>query len=780
MIWVIMFKAILFCKAGLSKPYPQLCKQVLLFAMLALFNSTGWAAKDPSDSSQVIDSFRLDVPTSGTGAGAGVSMPSIHTNTVGGPMIFGGDSLNQPAARQRDTSPEQSRSVVKDERHEFQEFIRVSSGKTLPIFGHELFSGAPSTFAPVDNIPVTPDYVIGPGDEILVRAWGQIDINFKSVVDRNGSIYLPKVGEIQLAGIKYQDLNGYLKTAIGRVFKSFELTSSMGQLRSVQIFVVGYAKRPGSYTVSSLSSLVSAVFASGGPSVKGSMRNIQLKRDGKVVGELDVYDLLLKGDKSRDVKLLPGDIIYIPPVGALAAIAGSVNTEAIYELKGKSSLSDLLAWSGGLSSLAKGQKVTVERIEKHQARVVDEFSLDKAGMSRQLADGDLVRVYQLSPRFENTVTLRGNVAEAMRFPWRDGMRVKDVIPDREALVTADYWKTRNAAIGQVRIDDKKLKNDVHRTGAEVNWDYAVIERLNLQTLSTMLIPFNLGKAIAQGGPANNLQLQPSDVITIFSKDDLQVPLAKRTKYVRLEGEIAVPGVYQIEPGESLPKLLERVGGLTPNAYLFGANFTRESTRVQQQQKVEEMINRMERDMERDASNRARTALSPEDAATIKAELESRRVLIDKMRHLKPTGRIVLEVPEDAFSLAVLPPITLEDEDRLIIPPRPSFVSVFGAVYNESAFIYKTDKSINDYLTQAGGPTRDADSDSTYVLRADGSVLSKRQAGLFGIFSSKRIMPGDAVIVPEQFDKTSWTKELKDWTQILYQFGLGAAAIQTLK
>ena len=308
----------------------------------------------------------------------------------------------------------------------------------------------------------------------------------------------------------------------------------------------------------------------------------------------------------------------------------------------------------------------------------------------------------------------------------------------------------------------------------------VIERLNPQTLSTTLIPLNLWKAITQGDPSNNLPLQAGDIVTVFSKDDMQVPVEKRTKYVRLEGEVAVPGVYQIEPGETLPKLLARIGGLTPNAYLYGANFTRESTRIQQQQKLNEMINRLERDMERDASNRARTALSPEDAAAIKAELESRRAIIDKMRNLKPSGRIVLELPEETSSVNAIPPITLEDEDRLVIPARPSFVSVFGAVYNEAAFIFKNDKSVDDYLSQAGGPTRDADTDSIYVLRADGSVLSKRQAGLFGLFSSKRIMPGDAVIVPEQFSKTSWTKELKDWTQILYQFGLGAAAIQTLK
>ncbi|MGP1679465.1 MAG: polysaccharide biosynthesis/export family protein, partial [Burkholderiales bacterium] len=182
------------------------------------------------------------------------------------------------------------------ERIEFQDFVAQSTGRDLPIFGAELFKNVPSTFAPVDNIPVTADYVIGPGDEIMIRAWGQLDVDYAAVVDRSGTINIPKVGAINVAGIKYQDLQSHLKTAIGRVFRNFDLTVSLGQLRAIQVFVVGQARQPGSYTIGSMSTLVNAIFAAGGPSAKGSMRGIQLKRGNKVVTELDLYDLLISGD----------------------------------------------------------------------------------------------------------------------------------------------------------------------------------------------------------------------------------------------------------------------------------------------------------------------------------------------------------------------------------------------------------------------------------------------------------------------------------------------------
>ena len=480
-----------------------------------------------------------------------------------------------------------------------------------------------------------------------------------------------------------------------------------------------------------LSTMVNALLVSGGPTTKGSLRKIQLKRGAKVVTEFDLYDLLLKGDKSKDAQLLPGDVIFVPPIGPLAAISGSVNVAAIFELQKNQKLEELLAMAGGLSTSAAGQKVTLERIFDRKNRVVEELALDQTGMARVLADGDVVNVFTLSPRLTNAVTLRGNVATPLRFEWKEGLHVSDLIPDRSMLVVPDYWLQRNRAgrpqswiaeSTEAKGDGAvKVTRDVKRPGAEVNWDYAVVERLNPVDYSTILIPFNLGSAIADKNSEHNLKLEPSDIVTVFSKEDIRGPQSKENKFVRLEGEFQTAGVYQIERGETLRRLLARVGGLTPNAYVYGSEFTRDSTRAQQQERLDESLDRLEVEIQRSGVRRAQAVTAVEDAQNLQAEAKAQQALLAKLRTLRATGRIVLEVKPDAKSIKDYPDMVLEDGDRLLVPARPSTVSVFGSVYNQNSYIYRQNKQVSDYLAQAGGPTKDADKSSLYVLRADGSV-----------------------------------------------------------
>ena len=700
---------------------------------------------------------------------AASQIPSI-TNLSADSRDVAADKARAEASR----DPKVAQQLDAKQRNEFQDFVVQSLGRPLPMFGQNLFDGVPTTFAPVDRIPVTPDYVVGPGDEVVIRAWGQVDIDYRATIDRNGAINIPRVGNINVSGIRFQDLEGFLRTAIGRVFRNFELNVTLGQLRSIQIFVVGQARRPGSYTVSSLSTLVNALFASGGPSSRGSMRSIQLKRGDKVVSEFDIYDLLIKGDKSKDVKLLPGDVIYIPPVGGLVALSGSVNEPAIYEIKPSTTFRNLLDLAGGLTTTAAGQKAKVERIADRKTRQLEEFTLDQAGLGRELRDGDLVQIYAISPRFENVVTLRGSVASPGRFPWREGMRVRDIVPGKDALISAEYWQRQNAA-------PERSRTEVKRSAEEINWDYAVIERMNVDDLSSQLIPFNLGKAVLEGDPSNNVVLRAGDVITIFSKQDLTVPVAKQTKYVKLEGEVAVPGVYQLLPGETMRQLMARVGGLSPNAYLYGAEFTRESTRAFQQKRLEESIDQMEREMQRSATSSSATALTKDESENLKAQSEGQRVLVSKLRQVKATGRIVLEMPRDQTQVKDIPDFVLEDGDRLLVPTAPSTISVVGAVYNQNAFLHRPGQKLSDYLTRAGGPTKEADSGSIYVVKADGTVVSRRQSTwLISGFESDSLMPGDTIVVPDTFDRFRLTKELKDWSQIFYQFALGVAGLKVLK
>jgi len=740
----------------------------------------------------------------------------------------GNDNMFQNPRR---GSPLRTGTIPEPPPTEFQEFVASSVGRRLPIYGLNLFDHVPTTFAPVDRVPVTDDYLIGPGDEILLRVWGQIDLNGKLVVDRDGEVFLPKIGALSVTGLKYQQLPQYFRTAIGRVFRNFDLTVSLGQLRSIQVFVLGQTRRPGSYTVSSLCTLVDALFASGGPSGTGSMRKIELKRNDAVVTEFDFYDLLLKGDKSKDARLLPGDVIYIPPSGPSIAIAGSVNVPAIYELREKTSLASAIEMAGGLASTADGQKAMIERIENHNTRRVEEFSLDANGSDRPLRDGDLVRISSLSPRFENSVALRGNVAHPGRTEWHSGMRLKDLIPNQDALITSDYWRTANwVASTDERMEERisrnywratsplasagerepgkigrsgeasdpgfpkitgleeaptnsmtvKHSNQIAHTAPEINWEYAVIQRLNPQDLTLRLIPFNLGKLVLQGDERNNLKLDPGDVITIFSQNDLAVPLQKQSKFVRLEGEFKSAGVYRAEAGETVRHLVERVGGLTSNAYLYGAEFTRESVRIEQQKGLNQLIEKLEEDITRNAL--APVGVNPDEVADKSAKLEAQRQLIAKLREVKAAGRVVLDLTPTSAAVQDLPEIALEDGDRLLVPFRPSTVELLGALYNKNSFLYRRGERVEDYLKRAGGPTRDADTGRMFVIRADGSVLSKQSVkGLWnGGFAALRLMPGDAVVVPERLSRGSFLRGLRDWSQVFSQFALGAAAIRVIQ
>ncbi|MGA2721210.1 MAG: SLBB domain-containing protein [Bryobacteraceae bacterium] len=494
----------------------------------------------------------------------------------------------------------------------FQRFVEQSVGRLLPIFGAELFREVPSTFAPADRVPVTPDYVVGPGDQLLIRAWGQIDLNVSPVVDRAGSIYIPQIGSETVAGLQFAQIQDFLKTAIGRIYRNFDLSVNMGQLRSIQVFVLGQARRPGAYTVSSLSTLVNAIFASGGPNTHGSMRRIRLMRQDQAVCEFDLYDLLQRGDKSKDQRLLSGDVIYIPPVGPQVAMAGSVNTPAIYELKESGTLEEGLQLAGGLTPVAAKRKAIIERIEDSTRRVVEASLAGSDAAAAKLQSGDVVSVLSVAPRFENAVTLRGNVADPVRMPWRPGMKIRDLIPDREALLTRDYWQARNrltfparsgepsgngsrdliastgvvvypppggglesgldgarktdaaarvgpGSIGASRDQVPSAKNHVERNALETNWSYAVIERRDPKDLTTTLIPFRLGKVVIDGDETENLPLEPGDVITIFSTADLKLPQNLQSRYVRLEGEFVSAGVYSVRPGETLRQLVQRAG-----------------------------------------------------------------------------------------------------------------------------------------------------------------------------------------------------------------------------
>lgn len=680
---------------------------------------------------------------------------------------------------------------------EFQRFIKESSGQQLPIFGAEFFAGANATFAPVGNAPVPSDYVLGVGDELLIRGWGSIDIDFRAKIDRNGLISIPTVGSIVMAGVPASQAEAVVRGAVGRLYKGVTISVNFGQLRAITIYVVGQARRPGTYTVSGLSTLVTAVFASGGPNGNGSLRRIQIKRGGSVAAEIDLYGFLGKGDKSTDVKLRDGDTIFIPRANGHVAMTGKVNSPAIYELRGTNDTIDsLLEYAGGMPISADPRRAFLERIDQSRnlPRSVEQFELNAAGLKRTLKNGDLVNVTSITPNFANAVVLRGNVDQPVRVPFRPGMRVSDLIPSRERLITRDSIKRQNNALEAEQreaVPGQTAESIAARIGSlmdEVNWDYAVIERVNAADLSVSLIPFNLGNMFANPGSSDNVMLQAGDTVTIFSQTDVAVPLEKRRVFVRVEGEVNVPGVYKASAGETLHSLLARAGGPTGNAYLFGTEFYREQARQQQAANLQRAISRLEGQMRSQQSKAAANTRTGADADVIEArrvaELAAANEAIGRMRQLKPTGRVTFNLDPEERSFSRLPRLKLENGDRVVIPARVDFVHVFGAVNVEASSLWRPNARVDDYLKVAG-LTVDADKDNVFVLRVDGSVVSRNSTNWgFGGFGGVIVMPGDSIVVPEKFDKeTAWTRftqGTREWAQIFANFGLGAAAIKTLR
>lgn len=867
------------------------------FGTQNIFNTPNYDSNNPNRSG-----------SSDTGQDNYSNGTSIRNNTNGQTGNTGTDAtqngnrsnVNQSTTRPDNTLRDNIPRRAPNPPSEFQKFVQGATGRLLPMFGARFFEDAENGASPLDNVPVSADYIVGPGDELMIRAWGSIDVDYRARVDRNGQINLPRIGSFTVAGVRASQLEEHLRAQISKLFTNFNLNVTLGQLRGVKVFVVGPAVRPGVYTLPSQSTLLSAVVAAGGPLSSGSMRKIGLRRDGRIVSELDVYEFLVQGDKSKDVQLMPGDVVVFNAAGPRIALTGAVDTPAIYELRSpQEPLREVLRYAGGAPLLANPNMVQIERVDNTQSasRFVEQFKLDGNGLQKPLRDGDVVTMLAISPQFANAVTLRGHVAQPLRYPYTPGMRIRDLIPDRDALISRDFYRRKNLLVqmlpeergrdtypyssgdrqymrngadrssangsryrnetggsyssnrdgtargdredafesgdmltggnvrgsgadnaagygdgvgrssgGQARGDGRyqeggrdmydNRSSGMDRSGTqrlaststlfdELNWDYAVIERLDRNNLKTQLIPFNLGKAILQNDPTQNLELQPGDVVTIYSQRDMKVPVARQTRLVTLEGEIGSPGVYQLQAGETLKHLVSRAGGFTPQAYVYGLEFSREDTRQKQRENLQQAIARLESlaatQAAREAANRR------EDQASSSVSNAATQAQLARLRRLQPNGRIALELQPDAGSIDALPDVPLEGGDRIIVPARPGFVTVAGAVVNSNAFLWKSGRNAGDYMKLAGLDEA-ADPSNMFILRADGTVShAGDRRGFFGIgggLQGQPMYPGDALIVPNQLDYETWgrafIRNLKDFSQIFSQFGLGAAAIVTLR
>jgi len=430
----------------------------------------------------------------------------------------------------------------------------------LEHFGYELFAGVPTTFAPATDIPMDADYIVGPGDTVQIQLFGKEPAQYDLVVTREGILQFPRIGPVSVAGLTFHEMKQALRARIEEQMIGEKANITMGRLRSIRVFILGDVNQPGSYTVSALSTMTNALFVSGGIQPIGSLRNIQLKRRGKAVARMDLYDLLLRGDTSGDARLQPGDVIFVPPVGASVGVAGQVRRPAIYELRKERSVEQMLSLAGGLLPTAYPRASQIERISKRGERTLIDLDISqKAGLRAPVQAGDVLRVYSILEKMEDIVLLSGHVQRPGGYQWRPGLRVADLIPSIE--------------------NDLLPRPDL---------DYALVRRELKPDHRIQVFSVQPGKALKDPASEYNVELESRDELILFgfSEDrteiieplieDLQVQATFRqpTQVVTVGGLVRLPGDYPLEARMNIGDLIRAGGGLAEAAYALGAELTR--------------------------------------------------------------------------------------------------------------------------------------------------------------------------------------------------------------
>jgi polysaccharide export outer membrane protein len=661
---------------------------------------------------------------------------------------------------------------------------------TLQQFGYEVFSRPVSTFAPVTNVPVGPDYVIGPGDAFTLTMWGRVDAQHTLQVDRDGQIVLPEVGALKVWGMKFGDLHEYLQHELSRKFTDFKMSVTMDRLRTIHVFVVGEASTPGDYTVSSLSTAVNALFAAGGPSKNGSLRAIRLLRNGVEPVPVDLYRFLLGGDKGMDIRLQDGDTIFIPLIGSVVGVAGNVKRPAIYEMAQTMKLQEVLDLAGGITFAGWLQRVQVERVEDHQKRVIVDVDLSektalaerRQAMDTVVRDGDVVKVFSVVEPAQNIIELDGHVVRPGKYELKPGMRLSDVLSYDSCLpqVNLEYGEIERCVppdkhpiiipfhpgkvlsgdssaniellcLDRVRLFrwDEKGKRSVTVNGMVYDPnEYRLVEGMRVKELvdvagglrkTAYLRAAELTRShVSQEGMVTEkididlekaLAGDPQHNIVLQDYDRLTIrpiPGLDFSRVAMVDGQVRFPGKYPIAKGETLSSLVVRAGGYTEQAYLKGAVFTRESAKEVQRQRLNKLISELEESMLTSAGQATGGALDAEEVRGQQAALANKRELVTKLRAAQVTGRVVVKLADPGELKGSKYDFELEDNDTLTIPATPGIVHVAGEVFNPTSLQYEKGRTVSYYLRKVGGMTKEAEKKQVSVVKADGSVVSAEQ------------------------------------------------------
>ncbi|MDZ7925068.1 MAG: SLBB domain-containing protein [Marinagarivorans sp.] len=758
---------------------------------------------------------------------------------------MGGQTTNQPnlseptGDKSTDSTQENDDIVDGSKQHNANKKAR---GARLPIFGLDLFRGDPDSFNPATNIPVPSEYQLGAGDSLIVQLYGKENATYNFTINREGQVQFPQIGPISFAGLTFNQAQELINTTVNERMVGVKASVTMGALRTIRIFVLGEVKRPGSFTVGSLATMTNALFASGGITDVGSLRAIQLKRNGKVIATMDMYDLLLAGNTSNDSRLLPGDVIFVPPVKTTVEISGSVNRPARYEIKDSHTLSSLVTMAGGLTNTSHAATVAITRINRIGERSLFNVDLNQeAGKNFQLESGDQVSIGGALNYINNQITLHGSAKRPGIYSWKPNLRFTDIIATPFDVMP----------------------------GTDIN--IALLMSMSPETGRIETRVFSPSAAWDQPSSPFNPKLQGYDEVFLFDiTANRPAQLASAMQFIKQQarfkeheqivhasGSVKFPGTYPLTVNMTTEELIQLAGGLTESA--FGS--TGEITRYRISDALERVVMHLNIDFNADA-----VALSPGDTLNIKqvplwkkretvalkgevmfpgtyailpgetlmdvltragglspyahpngavfSREDLRALEQERLNELRKkleadiaisnseasTGQKTMTTEETQALLGKLRearPIgrmvidlprviedpdhqdfPLEDGDELTIPRYKPSVTVIGEVQYPTSHFYDNKLNADEYIKRSGGTKKHADKKRIYIVKANGRVVEPSNSKWFKAKSGS-IEPGDTIVIPVDTDRADGLEVWAKSTQILYQIALGAAAISSL-
>jgi protein involved in polysaccharide export with SLBB domain len=710
----------------------------------------------------------------------------------------------------------------------------------LERFGAALFrnSAAAPDKAPL-SVPVGPDYVLGPGDELVIDYWGSSSQHIQRSVDREGRVSIPEAGSLVVAGRTLGEVQQTIQKMLSRQLRGISVDVTLGKLRTVRAYVVGDVKNPGAYDISSLSTALSALIAAGGPTETGSYRIVKHYRGKALVEEVDLYELMLRGVSSSEVHIESGDSILVPPVGPQVTVAGKVRRPAIYELRHEQTLDQVLDLAGGVPVTGELSRIKVERVQAHERKEMISVNVSGGGLQAaddafrrfHIQDGDIVTVLPILPYSNRAVYLEGHVFRPGKFPYRDGSKVTDLITSFDDLLPEPA-------------------------------DRAEIIRLHPPDFTPVVIPFNLRDVLSKRVEAPSLE--PFDTVRVFGRYDTDVPK------VAIFGEVLRPGEYPLSDRMTAADLLRMAGGFKRSAFQQAADLTSYSVidgdhvdlehrevaigralageadtdvllkpgdvltirqiggwndiggsisvsgevmhpgryGIQPGERLSSILKRaggfspeaypyaalLDRAQVRQAAAKSRedmvTQIQAQNAVgnpgtssrsgSASSQERERQQLLNKLKQLQPSGRLLIHVSSQIEKWQnTQVDVEVRPGDTLYIPKKPTFVMVAGQVYNPIAITFSVGKHASWYLKQAGGPTTLANKKEIFVVRANGTVVGRSSGEWWsGNVLSTTLQAGDTIFVPEKTPSGGIFKNLSQSISLLSGAAVAVSVIRT--